>query len=171
MFAYVSNPSFFCFSSLAISSIKVAYFITDSTPPCLMLSLIFIFLVSPYLVWTLAVRLELRFLIILRFFPYIPFWFRAYNIASSQALSNAFCTSRKIIYAVIPLSLISLIVCFRTIKWSTVEHRGFPPACAFVILTSFFTLSFIILSYTFPILLARVIPLSFEHFPFCPFPL
>ena len=34
---------------------------TDSTPPCLILSLIFIFLVSPNLVWILAVRLELSF--------------------------------------------------------------------------------------------------------------
>ena len=51
------------------------------------------------------------------------------------------------------------------------EQPGLPPAWAFVMLTCFFTLSFIILSYTFPILLARVIPLSFEHFPFIPFPL
>ena len=37
----------FCIS-LAISSIRLAYSITDSTPPCLMLSLIFMVLVFPY---------------------------------------------------------------------------------------------------------------------------
>ena len=77
MFAWVTYPRFLCLSSLAISSISVAYSITDSTPPCLILSLICIFLVSPCLVCILAVRLELSFLIILRFFPFTPFWCRA----------------------------------------------------------------------------------------------
>ena len=62
-------------------------------------------------------------------------------------------------------------VCFRTIRWSTVAHPLFPPACAFVIWTCYFTLSLIILSYTLPTLLVSVIPLSLEHFPFCPLPL
>ena len=62
MFACVTYPRFLCLSSLAISSISDAYSITDSTPPCLILSLICIFLVSPCLVCILAVRLELRFL-------------------------------------------------------------------------------------------------------------
>ena len=90
IFVWVSYPSLLCFSSLAISSMKVAYSIMERTPPCLILSLILIFLVSPYLVWILAVRLELRFLIILKFLPSTPFWYRAYSIASSHALSNAF---------------------------------------------------------------------------------
>ena len=77
MFACVTYHRFLCLSSLAISSISVAYSITDSTPPCLILSLICIFLVSPCLVCILAVRLELRFLIILKFFPFTPFWWRA----------------------------------------------------------------------------------------------
>ena len=76
MFACVTHPRFLCLSSLAISSISVAHSITDSTPPCLILSLICIFLVSPCLVCILAVRLELRFLIILKFFPFTPFWCR-----------------------------------------------------------------------------------------------
>ena len=46
-----------------------------------------------------------------------------------------------------------------------------PPAWAFVITTCCLTLSLIILSYSFLTLLARVIPLSFEHFPFLPLPL
>ena len=51
-----------------------------------------------------------------------------------------FWTSRKIMYAVCQFSLISWIVCLRTIRWSTVEHPIFP-ACTLVILTCFFSLS------------------------------
>ena len=40
-------PVFSSLISLAISSMRFAYWITDSTPPCLMLSLIFIGLVFP----------------------------------------------------------------------------------------------------------------------------
>ena len=59
---------------------------------------------------------EMRvFFVILRFFPFISFWWSAYWIASSQALSYAFWTSRKIIYAVSPVALISSMVCFSTI--------------------------------------------------------
>ena len=45
-FDFVSYPRFLCFSSLAISSIRVAYSITDSTPPCLRLSLCQSFLLA-----------------------------------------------------------------------------------------------------------------------------
>ena len=45
------------------------------------------------------------------------------------------------------------------------------PAWASVILISFLALSFIILSYNFQKLLESVIPLSFEHLSFVPFPL
>ena len=62
-------------------------------------------------------------------------------------------------------------VCFITIKWSTVALPGIPPAWASVICTTFFTLSLMILSYTLPMLLARVISLSFEHLPLVPLPL
>ena len=65
----VSMPRFLFCSSLAISSISVAYSMTDSTPPCLMLSLIFIGSVRPYLVWILAVRFEFSFLASLEIFP------------------------------------------------------------------------------------------------------
>ena len=45
---------------------------------------------------------------------------------------------------------------------------SFPPTWASVICVTSLTLSFMIRSYTFPTLLARVIPLSLEHFPFWP---
>ena len=70
IFVSVLYPRFLCFNSLAISSIRVAHSITDSTPPCLMLSLMLIFLVSPYLVWILAVKFELSYFIILSFFSF-----------------------------------------------------------------------------------------------------
>ena len=59
----------------------------------------------------------------------------------------------------------------RISRWSTVELPLLPPACASVILMSFFALSLMILSYNFPKLLDSVIPLSLEHLPFIPFPL
>ena len=46
-FSYIFRPSPFFLSSFDISSINAAYSMTDRTPPCLMLSLIFIFLVRP----------------------------------------------------------------------------------------------------------------------------
>ena len=92
-------------------------------------------------------------------------------MASSHALSYAFWTSRKITYAVLPFILVSWIVCFSVTRWSQVALPGVPPACDPVISTCFFILSLTILSYTLPALLARVIPLSLEHFPFFPLPL
>ena len=56
-------------------------------------------------------------------------------------------------------------------RLSQVALPGIPPAWASVNWTCFFTLSLMIRSYNFPGLLARVIPLSFEHFPLIPFPL
>ena len=73
----VFSPMLFFLSSLAISSISVAYSITDRTPPCLMLCMILISLVSPCLLWILALRFVFIFLIIGRFFPDTPFWFKA----------------------------------------------------------------------------------------------
>ena len=72
----IPRPS--CLSSLDISFIRAAYSMTDRTPPCLMLSLILILLVR---VCIFAVRLDFSFLIILRFFPSIPFLCRVYLIA------------------------------------------------------------------------------------------
>ena len=138
-------------SSLVISSMRVAYSITDSTPSCLMLSLMLIFLVSPYLVCILAVRLGFIFFIILRCLSWTPFLCRAYMIASRHALSYAFCTSRKIMHAVCHFSCISWMVCLMMMRWSTVAQPLFLPACAFVICC--FTLSLIILSYILPTLL------------------
>ena len=56
-------------------------------------------------------------------------------------------------------------------RWSTVAFPFCPPACASVILILGVILLFIILSNNLPKLLASVIPLSLEHFPFLPFPL
>ena len=58
------DPSLCFCISLFISSIMNAYCITDSTPPCLMLSLMLILRVSPYLVLSLAVEFVLRSFII-----------------------------------------------------------------------------------------------------------
>ena len=54
-------------------------------------------------------------------------------------------------------------------RLSSLGYPDLPPAWAFVMLTSFFTLWLMILSYTFLPLLANVIPLSFEHLPSIPF--
>ena len=51
------GPTFFFIISLFISSIIRAYWMTDSTPPCRMLSVMFISLVCPYLVFNRARRL------------------------------------------------------------------------------------------------------------------
>ena len=59
----------------------------------------------------------------------------------------------------------------RISRWSTVELPLLPPACASVILMSFFALSLMILSYNFPKMLDSVIPLSLEHLSLIPFPL
>ena len=77
--------------------------------------------------------------------------------------------SKKIMYAVFLSFLISSMVWSRIIRWSQVAFPGMPPAWASVSWTSFLTLSLMILSNTFPGLLASVIPLSFEHFPLVPF--
>ena len=62
-------------------------------------------------------------------------------------------------------------VSFSRVRWSTVALPFCPPAWASVILMVFDILLLIILSNIFPKLLAKVIPLSFEHFPFVPLPL
>ena len=74
------------FISLFISSISSAYWGTDNTPPCLMLSLIAIFLVGPYFVWTVAVRVSFCFLLVEHIFEFSPLLCITYMIASIQAL-------------------------------------------------------------------------------------
>ena len=51
-------------------------------------------------------------------------------------------------------------------RWSVVDLPSFPPACASVMFICFRARLLMILSYTFPTLLATVIPCSFEHIPF-----
>ena len=91
---FVFTPSSYLLISSAISSITVAYISTESTPPCLMLSLIFISLVLPYFVFIVAVRLVFMSFVICQFYVSIPLLFSTYSIASSHALSYAFVTSR-----------------------------------------------------------------------------
>ena len=74
-------------------------------------------------------------------------------------------------YAGFLLFLMFWMVSFCRARWSTVALPFCPPAWASVILMVFDILLLIILSNIFPKLLARVIPLSFEHFPFVPLPL
>ena len=75
---FVFTPSSYLLISSAISSITVAYISTESTPPCLMLSLIFISLVLPYFVFIVAVRLVFMSFVICQFYVSIPLLFSTY---------------------------------------------------------------------------------------------
>ena len=75
-------------------------------------------------------------------------------------------------YAGFLLFLMVWMVSFTShVRWSTVALPFCPPAWASDILMVVDILLLIILSNIFPKLLARVIPLSFEHFPFVHLPL
>ena len=63
------------------------------------------------------------------------------------------------------------IIFFSMRRCSIVDLPSFPPACASVMSICFRARLLMILSYTFPTLLATVIPRSFENIPFLPFPL
>ena len=165
------GPSLCFCISLFISSIINAYCITDSTPPCLMLSLMFILPVSPYLVLSLAVRFVFRSFIIFHGSSGVPYLCITYIIASSHALSYAFVTSKNAMYAGLCFDLILLMLFFNISRWSVVDFPFWPPAWASVMLTFGSIHLLIICSNTFPKLLARVIPRSYKHFPFVPFPL
>ena len=69
-------PVPFFFNSFVISSLSVAYSITDRIHHCLILLFIVIFF-SPCFALILAVSPVFIFLIISRFFPEIPFFFIA----------------------------------------------------------------------------------------------
>ena len=60
---------------------------------------------------------------------------------------------------------------FSIVRWFVVDLPSLPPACASDICICGRVQLSIIRSYTFPMLLDTVIPLSFEHLPFFPFPL
>ena len=60
---------------------------------------------------------------------------------------------------------------FSIVRWSVVDLPSLPPACTINIFICGRVRLSIIRSYTFPMLLDTVIPLSFEHLPFFPFPL
>ena len=67
--------------------------------------------------------------------------------------------------------LLWFILLFRILMWSAVDFPAWPPAWASVILISSLMRLLRSLSNTFPILLAKVMPLSLLHSPFSPFPL
>ena len=167
----VISPSTLLRISFDITStcIRIAYSLTDSTRPCVMLCLILFSLVGPYLVWMLAVSWEFSLFTMVRFFRLLHSCWAHTVLLSSQALSYVFWTSRKITYAVFPSSRISWIILFQHYEVVCCS-TAFPPAWASVIWVTSLIISFMVRSYTFPILLARVILLSLEHFPFCPLP-
>ena len=162
-------PSPFALMAWFIWSIIMPYCSTASTPPCLRLSLICIALVWPYLVLRVAVRLSFRFRTVSHNESSSPLSYRMCMIPRIHALSYAFVTSWKPMYTSFFLFFADCIACWRMSRWSVVALPALPPACASVISTIVLSLSLIILSNSFPMLLANVIPLSFEHMPFFPF--
>ena len=151
----------FAWSYFAISSIRLAYSITDRTPPWRMLSLICICLVSAYLVLSFAVRLLFSLFTIFQFFLFRPFLCVVYMIAFSHALSYAFVMSRNTTCrSCFFYFLLWFIMLFSILMWSAVDFPACPPACASVVSISFLMRLLISLSNNFPILLVRVIPLS-----------
>ena len=101
---------------------------TDSTPPCRMLSVMFISLVCPYLVFNRARRLLFNSLAIFHIGNSVPSLCMMYRMASSQALSYAFVTSRNAMYAGFLLFLMVWMVSFSRVRWSTVALPFCPPA-------------------------------------------
>ena len=162
---------FVCSISLFISSISVAYCVTASIPPCLMLLCILMVLVFPREVRMLAVRLWLSLSVMFHSAPVHPWLLIVYMMASSQARSYAFVTSRKVMNVGCLLFLLSCIVSFILRMWSVVPMPFLPPACSSDILMFLRMHVLISLSYSLPILLDRVMPLSLLHFPFAPLPL
>ena len=82
-----------------ILSISRAYWITDSTLPCLMLYVMLIWLVLPCLVFMVALRLLLSYFTNFHVGRSEPSLCMTYRMASSHALSLALVTSRNVIYA------------------------------------------------------------------------
>ena len=161
----------FSFSfSLAISSIRLAYSITDSTPPCLMMSLICMVLVFPYCVLIVAVRFLFICFSMFQSIPSSPLLYSAYRIAFSHALSYAFVTSRNAMHR---SSFFCYVFFYYCVKYQEVVCCCFssppPPACASDMFTTLDILLFIIRLNSFPMLLPRVIPRSLLHFPFFSF--
>ena len=151
LFAF--TPSSYLLICSAISSITVAYISTESTPPCLMLSLIFISLVLPYFVFIVAVRFVFMSFVIYQFSVSIPLLLSTYSSASSHALSYAFVTSRYTIYRGFFLFCCVAMLSFSIVRWSVVDFLSLPPACASDIFICGRVRLSIIRSYTFPMLL------------------
>ena len=87
LFSSISIPIGSYWMSLLISSISTPYSNIDSTPLCLMLSFIFISLVSPDIVAIFAVRFSLNIFVILQCLSFMPWWCITCLIASDHAMS------------------------------------------------------------------------------------
>ena len=127
--SYLGCSDFSFCISLAISSIRLPYSITDSTPPCLMLSLIFMVLVFPYCVLIVAVRFSLICFSMFQSFPFSPLLFSANRIAFSHALSYAFVTSRNAMHRSSFFFFFFLWVCIIVLsirRWSAVAFPFCP---------------------------------------------
>ena len=74
----------------------MAYCSTDMTPPCLMLSVILIYLVISSFVLIFAFSPWFSFLIMYHVGPITPLLWRAYIIPSNHALSYSFVTSKYV---------------------------------------------------------------------------
>ena len=115
--------------SLFISSIGNAYWSTERTPPCLMLSLILIFLVGPYFVWMVAVKFSFSFLLVDHIFVSSPlFFYITYIFASIHALLKALVASSKVAYTCFLCDLAMFIASFGVRRWSVVALPLMPPA-------------------------------------------
>ena len=158
--------------SLLISSISVEYWVTAKTPPCLMLLFfILIGLVFPKAVLIVAVRFWFSLSVSFQAAPLHPCLSMTYIMPLSHALSYAFVTSRKVTYVSFFISLFCLMASLILSMWSERHISFLPPAWFWLIFISFTILLLSSLSYVFPMLLDRVIPLSLLHLPFIPFPL
>ena len=126
-------PRFSLVISLLISSIRSAYCRTDSTPPCLMLSFIYISLVLPCLVLSCADMFSFVLLTRPHSWLFRPSLCITYIIASSQALLYASVTSKNTMFTVFCLC-ISLMVSFSTIRWSVVAALPLCPLTWFSVI-------------------------------------
>ena len=109
------GPIFSFMISLLISSMRRAYWITDRTPPCLMLSFIWISLVFPCLVFSVAFRLLFSSFTSFQVGRSVPSFCMTYSIASSHALSYALVTSRNAMYASFLFCRETMFLCARVL--------------------------------------------------------
>ena len=135
-----SIPSGFFSGSLLISSTNTPYFNTDSTP-CRMLSLMWIFMVSPCLILIFAMKFLLSFFIMFQCLSLILSLCIMYIITSDHSLSYALGTPRNAMYAIFLYFDAMFFSSLRISRWSGVELPLFSSAWASGIPMSSFALS------------------------------